>query len=195
MAEKQNDPANPEEEIEEEEEEEEEPTDPDPDEGEDEGAADDPYPDLTDLAEAKKRLAKAEKAIVKNKGKQPKEPKAPINKQPKGDEIPEWGQKIIQSEEKRSFGYEHQLSPEQVDAVFRYNGGKAPGKEFLERPEVKAMVKAIGSRERVAINTPRGGTGVVFKGKTFAEVTSDEKSSAADKQAAFEGVRKKHNVG
>ena len=47
----------------------------------------------------------------------------------------EWGQKIIQSEEKRSFGCEHQLSPAQVDAVFRYNGGKAPDEKFLERPK------------------------------------------------------------
>jgi hypothetical protein len=180
-----------EEEVEDEEEVEEEDPEEEP-EGDSKG--DDPYAGLSE-SDLKKRLAKAEKAIVKNKGKQPKEPKAPITKQPKGDEIPEWGQKIIQSEEKRSFGYEHQLSPEQVDAVFRYNGGKAPDEKFLERPEVKAMVKAIGSKDRVALNTPKGGTGVVYKGKTFSEVASDEKSSTADKQAAFEGVRKKHGVG
>lgn len=178
-----------EEEGEEEEEVEEEDTEEEPD-GDTED--DDPYAGLSE-ADLKKRLARAEKAIVKNK--KPKQPKAPVTKPPKGDEIPEWGQKIIQSEEKRSFGYEHQLSPEQVDAVFRYNGGKAPDEKFLERPEVKAMVKAIGAKDRVAANTPRGGTGVVYKGKTFDEVMTDPKASTADKQGAFDAARKKHGIG
>lgn len=191
MVEEKNDPVNPEEEeIEEEEETEEEP---DESGEEEEGDDEDPYPEITDLNEAKKRLKKAETAIVKHK--KPKQPKEPITKkQPEGD-IPEWGQKIIQSEEKRSFGYEHQLSPEQVDAVFRYNGGAKPDEKVLARPEVKAMIKALGARDRVAANTPRGGTGVVYKGKTFDEVMTDPKATTADKQCAFDAARKKHNVG
>lgn len=179
-------------EIEEQEVEEEEEVDEEPEEEPQDDPEEDPYAGLSE-ADLKKRLARAEKAIVKNK--KPKQPKAPITKQPKGDEIPEWGQKIIQSEEKRSFGYERQLSPEQVDAVFRYNGGKAPDDKFLERPEVKAMVKAIGAKDRVAANTPRGGTGVVYKGKTFDEVMTDPKASTADKQGAFDAARKKHGIG
>lgn len=176
-----------EEEVEEEEVEEEE-TEEEP-EGEPEG--DDPYAGLSE-ADLKKRLAKAEKAIVKNKAKKPDQP---ITKQPKGDEIPEWGKQIIQSEEKRSFGYEHQLSPDQVDAVFRYNGGKKPDEKVLARPEVKAMIKALGAKDRVAANTPRGGTAVVYKGKTFQEIMSDPDASPADKQGAFEAAQKKHGVG
>ena len=189
-----------EEEVDEEEEEvEEEPDEADESEEEEEDEpGDDPYADLSH-EDAIKRLKKAEKAIAKHKkhkgkGKAPKQPKEPTTKQP-DDTIPEWGQKIIQSEEKRSFGYEHQLSPEQVDAVFRYNGGKVPNEKVLKRPEVKAMVKALQSKDRVAANTPKGGTGVVYKGKTFSEVTTDPKASKADKQGAFDATRKRHNVG
>ncbi|MDQ0316407.1 hypothetical protein [Amorphus orientalis] len=187
-----------EEEVDEEEEEaEEEPDEADESEEEEEDEpGDDPYADLSH-EDAIKRLKKAEKAIAKHKGKgkAPKQPKEPTTKQPKGEEIPEWGQKIIQSEEKRSFGYEHQLSPEQVDAVFRYNGGKVPDEKVLKRPEVKAMIKVLQSKDRVAANTPKGGAGVVYRGKTFSEVTTDPKSSKADKQGAFDATRKRHNVG
>lgn len=149
----------------------------------------DPYADLTP-DQLKDRLKKAERAIVKNKQKPP----APTITKPADGEIPAWGQKIIQSEEKRTYGFENGLSPEQVDAVYRYNGGQKPDEEMLKRPEVSAMIRALGAKDRVAANTPRGGNAPVYKGKTFAEVATDKAASKGDKQAAFEATKKRHRV-
>lgn len=187
MAEEQNVPVIPEKEDIEEEEEESEEVKTEDTEEEDEGT-DDPYAELT-LEQAKERLAKAEKAIVKNK-----KPKEPITKKQPNDDIPDWGRKIIESDEKRQFGYQHNFSPEQVDALYRYSGGKTPDENMLKRPEVSAMVKALSQKDRVAANTPKGGNAPVYKGKTFSEVATDSESSKGDKQAAFEATKKKHGV-
>lgn len=158
------------------------------DQEDDQDKGKDPYADLTP-EQLKERLSKAEKAIVKSKRTEAK----PITKQPDGDK-PDWAKDAELRETKRDFAEEHNLSKKQTEAVFRYNGGAAPDEETLASPEVQAMIKALGSKDRVAANTPRGGNAPVYKGKTFAEVTSDKASSKDDKKGAFDAVRKKHGI-
>ena len=154
-----------------------------------EGDEKDPYEGLTP-EQLKERLKNAEGLIVKHKNK----PQKPITrKQPDGDEVPEWGKKILERDEKSEFAEEHGLSMKQVNAAWRYAGGK-PDQETLDSPEVQAMIKALGSKDRVAANTPRGGNAPVYKGKTFAQVATDKDSTSDDKKSAFEGTKKKHGI-
>lgn len=87
-------------------------------------------------------------------------------------------------ERKRTFGYEHGLSPKQVNHVFRLT--KRPTAKFLAKPHVKAALEAIGSQEKVARNTPSG-SGKRFKsgggGKSWTELKPEERqASLADRR-------------
>lgn len=150
----------------------------------------DPYEGLTE-EQLKERLTKAEKLIVKNKT--TTKPKAPITTQPEGDK-PQWAIDAELRETKRDFAEEHNLTKAQTEAVFRYNGGTAPDEETLALPEVQAMIKALGSKERVAANTPRGSKAPVYKGKTFGEIATDKDATKDDKSAAFAATAKRHGV-
>lgn len=155
----------------------------------------DPYANLSP-EELKARLAKAEKAIVKNKRK-PDQTKPVTNKTPvkEPDEKPDWAKEMIIKDAKRDFGYQKQLSPEAVDALFKYNGGQVPSDDMLESDEAaKAIVQRFRSKERVANNTPRGGSVPTYKGKTYAEVAADPSATPADKQAAFEAQAKARGI-
>ncbi len=139
----------------------------------------------------KARALKAEKTIVDSKKREKKEkPKL----EEKTDEIPEWGQKIIQGEEKRDFGYQKGFSPQVVDALYRYNGGKTPNDEFLEQNDVKALIKSFQSDEKVERNTPKGASGAVYKGKDARETLTDTEATKDDQQKAFEAIGKKHGI-
>jgi hypothetical protein len=151
---------------------------------------DDPYKDLSH-EDAIERLRKAEKTIVKNKRTQP--PKQTTSKS-NGADMPDWAQDLKQKTERAEFAEDHGLTRAQTEAVFRFNGGTAPDEETLQRPEVQAMIKALGSKDRVAANTPKGRNAPVHKGKTFSEIATGADSSKEDKHAAFEGVRKKHGI-
>lgn len=153
----------------------------------------DPYANLSD-EELRSRLKKAESALVKNKKKTKqitKSTKAPESE----DEIPEWGRRILETELKRQFQSDNKLSADTVDAVFRANGGKMPTAEQMESDElIKSVIRSFESKARVAANTPSGGSTPTYKGKTYAEIVTDKESTQADKQAAFEVARKKHNI-
>lgn len=135
------------------------------------------------------RAKKAEALIIKNKQK-PKQT-ITIKSDSETEEVPVWGQKIIQSEQKREFGHDNKLSPETVDAVFRANGGKMPTETQLEEDELlKTVIQSYRAKERVSKNTPAGGRPPVYKGKTFADVVTSKDSTPTDKQDAFDAARK-----
>lgn len=106
----------------------------------------------------------------------PVAPNAPSS----GNDVPEVAERVGRleaSEEKRSFGYSHGLSPEETDSVFAYakGNGLTPAKA-LESAFVKAGIDALRTEGRNANNTP-GPTGRIPKvdGKTFNEMTPDER--------------------
>ncbi len=143
----------------------------------------------------KARALKAEKTLIKSK-KKPKTKReiTQPGSQKSDDEIPEWGQKILATEEKRTFGYEQKLSPETVDAVFQFTGGKTPTEADMEHPAVKAIVKSLEAQVRVANNTPSGGGAPTYKGKTYAETVTAADATSEDKQNAFAATQKKHGI-
>lgn len=81
-------------------------------------------------------------------------------------------------ETKRQFGYEHGLSPKQVNHVFRLT--KRPTAKFLDIPHVKAALDTIKSQENIARNTPSGsgkrGTGG-GDGKKWSDLKPEERQS------------------
>lgn len=82
-------------------------------------------------------------------------------------------------ERKRTFGYEHGLSPKQVDFVFRTT--KRPTAKYLSQPEIAAGLQAIKQGENVSQNTPSN-NGRVFKNdkgkpKSWTELKPDERQS------------------
>ena len=89
--------------------------------------------------------------------------------------------KLSVAEDKRTFGHENSLSPEETNYVFQFAGDKDP-KEVLENPFVKAGLQALRSEEKVKNATPGAGpsSGAYVPSKDGKDATS------ADKQANFE---------
>lgn len=87
------------------------------------------------------RAKKAEEALKKNKPTQPDE------------DIRETVSKLELAETKRQYGYENNLSPAEVDAIFKINSN--PTKETLNDPFVKGGLEAIRASKRLEENTPR----------------------------------------
>lgn len=77
------------------------------------------------------------------------------------------------AEKKRQFGYQHNLSPEETDAVFRLNPN--PTKETLDDPFVKGGINAIRQKARVEDATPSTSSKTpTYGGKTFSELPLEE---------------------
>ena len=95
---------------------------------------------------------------------------------PKDDDIRKSVAELQFAERKRQFGYEHGLSPEETDAVFKVNPN--PTKEDLEDPFIKGGLESIRAKRRVESNTPSPSS-KTFKvnGKTFSELTPEEKEA------------------
>lgn len=86
--------------------------------------------------------------------------------------------RLEEIENKRQFGFEHQLSPEETDFVFKISGGK-PSKEVLEDPFVKSGLEGYRSKKRLEANTPSSSSSSSpFKTKQFNEMSEDEKRKA-----------------
>lgn len=81
------------------------------------------------------------------------------------------------AEQKRQFGYEHGLSPEETDAVYKLNS--APTKETLEDPFVKGGLEAIRAKKRLADNTPGAS-------RATSKFTPDKDLTPAEKEKAFQ---------
>ncbi len=83
-------------------------------------------------------------------------------------------QRLEQTEEKRRFGYEHKLSPEETDKVFQID--PRPTAKTLDDPFVKAGLQAIRKANRVDENTPSSSTkSTVYSSKKFNELSPQEK--------------------
>lgn len=112
-----------------------------------------------------------------------KKPQSKTNSQPTGESIVRDSDKRLsrleQAEAKRQFGYEHGLSPEETDKVFMLT--PSPTKETIEDPFVKAGLEAIRAVKRVNEATPSpSGRSTAHNGKTFAEMSPDERQAAMD---------------
>jgi len=95
---------------------------------------------------------------------------------------------LMQAEDKRGFGYANGLSPEETDEVFAYATGKgiSPA-DAKESPIMKAALESMREQRRADEATPGASRRApLFNGKTFSDVVTDEKTSDADKQKAFE---------
>lgn len=94
------------------------------------------------------------------------------------DDIRETVKKLSLAEEKRQFGYQHGLSPEETDYIFRFN--PKPSKELLDDPFVKGGLSSIRAKKRVEENTPS-----VSK-SSFREVLKKENLSQDEINSAWE---------
>lgn len=100
-----------------------------------------------------------------------------IQKQNIPDEIAGKISKLELAENKRQFGYEHNLSPEETDAIFRVNPN--PTKEDIESPFIKGGLEALRAKRRIESNAVSpSSTSPKFNGKEFKDLTSDEKKEA-----------------
>lgn len=89
--------------------------------------------------------------------------------------------KLALADEKRNFGYENNLSPEETDKVFQLTGNK-PSKEVLEDSFVKGGIDALRNKKRLADNTP----GPSSSSASFAAGKDTEQMTPAEKQAEFD---------
>ncbi|MCZ2338041.1 MAG: hypothetical protein LC127_07545 [Chitinophagales bacterium] len=70
----------------------------------------------------------------------------------KDDGIKQTVERLALAEEKRQFGYENNLSPEETDYIFKINS--KPSKELLDDPFIKGGIDAIRAKKKVESNTP-----------------------------------------
>jgi hypothetical protein len=95
------------------------------------------------------------------------------------DDIRQTVSELKLAEQKRQFGYENGLSPEEADHIFRINPN--PSKETLDDPFVKGGLEAIRAKKKLESNTPA----LNSRSPKF-QVPSKKDMTAEDKQKAFE---------
>jgi len=88
-------------------------------------------------------------------------------------------------EAKRQFGHENNLSPKEVDYVFRIT--KRPTSKVLNDPFIKSGLAGLRSADNVRKNTPGSSpASVKFQGKDWGELKPDERqASFADRRKAI----------
>lgn len=151
---------------------------------EDNEEVDESKEDSTDWeAEAKKWKA------IANRNKKKQEKPA---KKLETDDQPDLRQDVEflkQSEKKRAFGYEHQLSPEETDKIFQINPN--PTADTLKDPFVKAGLEALRRKNRVDDNTPSSSTkSNPVLTKKFKEMNPHERNAQWQKFMQEKGVLK-----
>lgn len=82
---------------------------------------------------------------------------------------------LQQAETKRQFGYEHSLTPKEVDLVFRFD--RNPSAKTLKNPAVKGALDGIRAHQRAKDGIPSS-NGRTFQvgGKDYNELKPEEKS-------------------
>lgn len=104
-------------------------------------------------------------------------------KQEHEDEVVKTVQRLSMLEEKRQFGFENQLSPEETDFIFKFSS--KPTKEILSDPFVKAGLDGYRQSKRLENNTPSTSSrSPIFTDKPFEELSED------DRRKAFESKMK-----
>lgn len=84
--------------------------------------------------------------------------------------------KIEISNAKRDFGYTHQLSPKEVDIVFKFANNR-PTLKTLEDPFVKGGIERLRAQANLRNNTPDGSGSSSFEvdGKKWEEMKPEER--------------------
>jgi hypothetical protein len=125
-------------------------------------------------AEALKQKAIAQRLAKKIQGGTPAPKQDLVEK--KDDDIRLTVKELQLAEKKRQFGYEHGLSPEEADAVFKLTPN--PTKEVLDDPFVKGGLASLRAKKRVAENTPSSSSRSASLDIDHSKATPDEKQKA-----------------
>jgi hypothetical protein len=133
-------------------------------------------PEVDWQKEALKYKAIAQRYAKKVQGGTPA-PKQDLTEK-KDDDIRLTVKELQLAERKRQFGYEHGLSPEEADAVFKLTPN--PTKEVLDDPFVKGGLASLRAKKRVAENTPSSSSRSASLDIDHSKATSDEKQKAFD---------------
>ena len=119
------------------------------------------------------------KAIAYDAG---KKDKALLTKEEPDREIVKKVNRLEEIENKRQFGFENQLSPEETDFIFKME--RNPTKEVLDNPFVKAGLEGYRAKKRIESNTPSSSSSFSpFKGKEFKEMSEDEKRKSFEESS------------
>lgn len=122
------------------------------------------------------------KAIAYDAGKKSGKPLPAEQATPVSDEVIKDVATLKSAEEKRQYGYQHELSPEETDKVFQLAGGK-PTVETLKDPFIIAGLEAMRASKRVDKNIPGASRGAkLYGGKPFAELDKAGKQKAWEEQ-------------
>lgn len=91
--------------------------------------------------------------------------------------------KLEVSEQKRMFQHAHNLTPEEADHLFNYaQGANVTPDQALESPFIKTALDAFRNARKNDDATPRpSGRSPVVEGKTFAQMTNDERRANFNK--------------
>lgn len=141
-------------------------------------------PETTTEGEAVDWKAKALELEQKNKQlyarlKKPAKAEKPSLKSEEFGEIRNAVSDVVLWKQKMQYGYEHGLSPEETEKVFQF--AKAPTKETLDDPFIKAGLAAIRKERRIAEATPSPtGRSSKVEGKSFGELKPEERAKNFD---------------
>jgi hypothetical protein len=126
-------------------------------------------------------LARAKRAEAKlTENKPPAQNKKP---EKKDDDIRQTVEQLALAEQKRQFGYENNLSPDETDYIFKVNPN--PTSELLNDPFIKGGLDAVRSKKRDVQNTPS----LNSRSPRF-ELPKKKDMNSDDKQIAFEEFMK-----
>lgn len=130
--------------------------------------------ELREMLHGKKNNRNAADRVSKKKGRDTRQPSETDKRL---EALEKKTNETLVLEKKRTFGYENQLSPKQVNYVFRLT--KRPTASFLAKPHVKAALDAIKAQENVSRNTPTGSGKRPRNGETkkWTELKPEERQS------------------
>ncbi len=112
-----------------------------------------------------------------------KQPQTINNFKPEPDEdIKATVQQLKLAEEKRQFGFEHGLSPQETDLAFKFAGGK-PDSKVLEDEFFKGGLDSLRSKQRLEANTPgASSSSMTYQGKSFSELSESDRAKAFEEK-------------
>lgn len=110
-------------------------------------------------------------------------------KQEHDDEVVKTVNRLAQLEDKRQFGFDNQLSPEETDFIFKISGGK-PTKEILKDPFVESGLEGYRTKKRLEANIPGSSSrSTIFAEKSFSETPEEDRKKIFESR--MKGVKVK----
>lgn len=103
------------------------------------------------------------------------------------DSLEKTQQQLLRNEEKRQFGYENSLAPDEVDVVFRLT--KRPTSKSLNDPVIKGALDGYRTAKRAKANTPGAGGGS-RPGRASDRSAKEENLSPAERRDKFADRRR-----